>query len=172
MTDSLTADDIRSLLGLEPHPEGGFYAETYRSADAISQAALPDRYPGARLAGTCIYYLLTPDTFSAMHRLRSDEVFHFYLGDQVEMLQLLPDGNGRIYVLGPDLRDDIRPQIVVPHGVWQGLRLRPGGYHGYALLGTTVAPGFDFADFELGGRSSLTAAYPDHADRIAALTRM
>src|SRR5581483_11176343 len=99
-------------------------------------------------AATAIYYLLTPDTVSAMHRLATDEIFHFYLGDPVEMLQLRPDGSHRVAILGPDLDAGQRPQIVVPRGVWQGARLVPGGR--FALLGTTVAPGFDYADYETG----------------------
>jgi uncharacterized protein len=118
---------------------------------------------------TAIYYLLTPETFSALHRLRSDEVFHFYLGDPVEMLQLLPGGEGRLHVLGTDLAAGMRPQVVVPRDVWQGARLLPGG--SLALLGTTVAPGFDPADCESGKRDALVAAYPDFRERIVALTR-
>jgi uncharacterized protein len=135
-----TVEALRALLGLVPHPiEGGFFTETYRSADLLPGDTLPARYRGPRAAATAIYYLLTPETFSAMHRLGSDEIFHFYLGDPVEMLQLAPDGSHRVVVIGPDLEAGQRPQVVVPRGVWQGARLRPGGR--LALLGTTVAPG-------------------------------
>lgn len=130
---------------------------------------MPARYAGARSAGTAIYYLLTPDGFSALHRLRSDEVFHFYLGDPVEMLQLFPDGAGRRVVLGTDLDRGMRPQVIMPRDVWQGSRLCAGGR--FALLGTTVAPGFDVADFDPGRRDELVAAYPDFAELITALTR-
>ncbi|HEY7676597.1 MAG TPA: cupin domain-containing protein, partial [Candidatus Methylomirabilis sp.] len=142
----MTADALKTLLGLRPHPaEGGFFVETYRAGEGVPAEALPARYGGARAFSTAIYYLLTPDTFSAMHRLASDEVFHFYLGDPVEMLHLFPDGSGRAVTLGPDLLAGMRPQVVVPRGVWQGSRLAPGGR--LALLGTTVAPGFDLADY-------------------------
>jgi predicted cupin superfamily sugar epimerase len=165
----LTAKDVIALLGLEPHPtEGGYFLETYRSAEIIQPEALPDRYAGGRLASTAIYYLLTAETFSEMHRLKSDEVFHFYLGDPVEMLQLWPDGSGRVVTLGADIAGGMMPQLVVPHGVWQGARLASGG--SFALLGTTVAPGFDYADYESGDRDELMDAYPKFCDLIFALT--
>ena len=136
---------------------------------AFRRASLPDPYPGDRAAGTAIYYLLTPDTFSALHRLPGDEIFHFYLGDPVEMLQLKPDGSGEVVVLGHDIAAGMRPQHVVPGGVWQGSRLRAGG--SYALLGTTMSPGFDYNDYESGTRESLTQLYPQHSAMIASLTR-
>src|SRR3972149_1810437 len=98
----ITAEEVKALLRLTPHPaEGGYFTETYRSEERVAEGALPARYAGARAFGTAIYYLLTPDTVSAMHRLASDEVFHFYLGDPVEMLHLFPDGSGRVVTLGP-----------------------------------------------------------------------
>ena len=114
-----------------------------------------------------IYYLLTPDTFSALHRLQSDEIFHFYLGDPVEMLQLGPDG-ARIITLGTDLAAGQQPQHLVPRGIWQGSRLVAGG--SLALLGCTVSPGFDYADYEHGDRAVLMAQYPGHAEMIRQLT--
>lgn len=166
----MTADEIVSILDLKLHPaEGGYFVETHRSDERLGQEALPTRYGGPRALGTAIYYLLTPDTFSAMHRLTSDEVFHFYLGDPVEMLHLFPDGSGEVVTLGADLLTGMRPQVVVPRGVWQGSRLVPGGR--FALLGTTVAPGFDFADYEHGRRDHLLQAYPAFRDTILALTR-
>jgi predicted cupin superfamily sugar epimerase len=166
----ITADQVKTLLRLAPHPaEGGFFTETYRSEERVAGGALPVRYGGPRALGTAIYYLLTPDTFSAMHRLASDEIFHFYLGDPVEMLHLFPDGSGHVVTLGPDLLKGMRPQVVVPRGVWQGLRLVPGGC--FALLGTTVAPGFDLADYEHAGRDHLLPQYPAFRHSILALTR-
>src|SRR6478609_1267273 len=98
-----TADELIRSLNLQPHPkEGGYFRETYRAAESIAQSALPARYPAARSASTAIYYLLTPTTFSALHRLATDEIFHFYLGGPVRMLQLSPDGGGRTIILGPD----------------------------------------------------------------------
>ena len=164
-----TADELIRLLQLKPHPrEGGFFRETYRAAETTAAAALPERYGGGRSHGTAIYYLLTPATFSALHRLASDEVFHFYAGDPVQMLQLLPDGHGRAIVLGPDVTRGQQPQVLVPGGVWQGSVLEPGG--AYALLGCTVAPGFDYEDYESGRRDELLAAYPQFADLIRRLS--
>jgi predicted cupin superfamily sugar epimerase len=164
-----TADELIRRLQLQPHPkEGGYFRETYRADDVWPAAALPPRYQGDRRAGTAIYYLLTPATFSALHRLQSDEVFHFYLGSPVRMLQLLPDGTGRTVVLGPDVLGGQHLQVMVPRGVWQGSLLEPGG--DFALLGCTVAPGFEYADYENGGREDLQARYPEFAELIARLT--
>ena len=166
----LTAEDVRRILHLEPYvSEGGFLAETYKSKEKIPSDALRDAYSGPRLAGSAIYYLLTEETFSAMHRLTGDEIYHFYLGDPVEMLMLKPDGSGEAVLLGQEIGAGMRVQHVVPGGVWQGSRLAPGGR--FALMGTTMAPGFDPADFELGKRQELAAAYPMYSPLIAFLTR-
>jgi uncharacterized protein len=165
----MTPDDIIRALNLAPLPdEGGYFRETYRADEATDARALPARYGRAKAHATAIYYLLTPDTFSALHRLPSDEVWHFYAGDAVEMLQLLPDGGGRLITIG-DFAAGFEPQLVVPRGVWQGTRLVAGGR--WALLGTTVAPAFDFADYEAGRGKDLERKYPLFADRIRALTR-
>jgi hypothetical protein len=159
---------IVAALGLVPHPmEGGWFRETYRAAETLPASALGARHGGARAVSTAIYYLLTPATFSALHRLAADEIFHFYAGDPVEQLRLYPDGRGEIVTIGNDLAAGQRPQALVPRGVWQGARLAPGGR--YALLGCTVAPGFDYADYESGDRAALAAAYPDFSERIATL---
>jgi uncharacterized protein len=166
----LTAEDVRKLLKLEPLAgEGGLFAEAYRSTHRLPKEALSRCYAGERSLSTAIYYLLTPETFSAMHRLRGDEVYHFYLGDPVEMLKLKPDGSAEALLLGQDLGGGMRLQQVVCGGTWQGSRLVPGG--SFALMGTTMAPGFDPADFELGKRDVLSAQYPVYAPLIAMLTR-
>src|SRR5271170_4392458 len=166
----MTAEEIKELLNLEAHPrEGGYFRQTWKSEEEIPLAALPSRYSGARAAGTAIYYLLEPSTFSEMHRLISDEVFHFYFGDPVEMLQLWPDGSSRVVRLGSDLAAGVLPQLVVPNGVWQGTRLVPGG--SVALFGCSVSPGFDYEDYETGARAELVRKYPDSAALIEALTR-
>jgi predicted cupin superfamily sugar epimerase len=166
----LTAKEIIDCLQLVAHPcEGGFFRETYRSPLVMPASALPGDYAGDRRASTAIYFLLTADTFSEMHRLPTDEVFHFYLGDVVEMLQLHPDGSGELIRLGSNLAAGERPQALAPGGTWQGSRLVPGGQ--WALLGTTVAPGFEFADYTSGRRDDLIAAYPDFAPLIESLTR-
>lgn len=164
-----TADRIKALLHLKPLPmEGGYYAETYRSQVPLRAKALPRPTQGPRSLATAIYYLLTPETFSAMHRLPADEIYHFYWGDPVELLVLHRDGSGRVLTLGPDVLSGLHPQIVVPKRTWQGSRLAPGGR--FALLGTTMAPGFDEKDFQLGSRSTLTRAYPQFRDLLAVLT--
>lgn len=166
------ADDsikkIIEILNLKPHPEGGFFAETYRSGECLDADVLPGGYEGARPLSTAIYYMLTRGTFSEMHRLASDEIFHFYIGDPVEMLLLYPDGTGKIVMLGADISAGMSPQVVVPKGVWQGARVAGEGE--YALLGTTVAPGFEFADYERGDREKLCSAYPQHEKLIQELT--
>ncbi len=164
---------IIDALGLQPHPiEGGFFRETYRSTGRIPPSALPGEYrtETGRSFGTAIYYLLTSETFSEMHRLPTDEVFHLYLGGPVRMLQLFPDGNGREVLIGPDVVAGQHPQLVVPAGVWQGSRLEPGVE--FALLGATMAPGFDYADYDQGHRNALVEQYPDHASLIKELTRI
>ena len=163
-----TPEDLIQYLGLQPHPkEGGFFRETYRSTDVWPASALPPRYGSDRRAGTAIYYLLTPDTFSALHRLPADEIYHFYLGGPVRMLQLFPDGQGEVVTLGSDLAAGQRPQVIVPRGVWQGSFLANGPF---ALLGTTMAPGFDFTDYEPGDRDRLAACHPAFAALIRRLT--
>lgn len=165
----ITAQEVIDILGLEPHPEeGGYFSETHRSGERFDAAHLPARYGAPRCHSTAIYYLLTPDTYSHMHRLETDEVFHFYLGDPCEMVQLHPDGSGEVLVLGPDLLAGQRPQVVVPCGSWQGMRLLPGGAFG--LMGCTVAPGFEFADYAHGLREPLMQQYPDFMDNIRSLT--
>jgi uncharacterized protein len=160
----MTAAEIKSLLRLEPHPiEGGFFRRTYTSPGSV------DLPRGARPQGTAIYYLLEPGTFSEMHCLASDEIFHFYLGDPVEMLQLHPDGSSAVLALGPDLRNGQHVQLVVPAGVWQGTRLIGDGK--VALLGCTVTPGFDFADYRSASYEELAAKWPVERDLIQKLTR-
>jgi len=164
----LTAADVVRLLDLGPlEPEGGWFRETWRSTLDLPDQALPD-HAGPRAAGTAIYYLLAPGVVSAMHRVVGDEVYHFYLGDPVQMLQLRPDGSGEVIVLGTDLADGQRPQVMVPGGTWQGSRLADGGR--FALLGATMAPGFDYRDFALGTRAELARDHPEHAAMIAYLT--
>jgi len=166
----LTAQQIQDLLKLRPLPiEGGLFAESYRSPLPLSADALPPAYSGERSAATAIYYMLTPDTFSAMHRLKGDEIFHFYLGDPVEMLLLKPDLTAEAVLLGQNLAAGMRLQHVVPAGTWQGARLAPGGK--YALMGTTMAPGFDPRDYEPGKRAELVAQYPKYAPLVNFLTR-
>ena len=165
-------EKLKQIFGLKPLPkEGGFYAESYRSDEKLPGKCLPKRYRdvGDRCFGTAIYFLLTADTFSALHRLMSDEIYHFYFGDPVEALILRENGSGELVTIGTDFDRGMRPQMVVPRGAWQGSRLKAGGK--FALLGTTVAPGFEFADCELANRELLAENYPRFAEMIRELTR-
>ena len=160
----MTADEIKKLLNLEPHPvEGGYFRRTFTSAASVE---LPR---GTRPQGTAIYYLLEAGTFSEMHVLDSDELFHFYLGDPVEMLQLYPDGSSAVFTFGPDLKAGPQVQLLVPAGVWQGMRIVGSGK--LALFGCTVVPGFNLADYRNAGFEELAAKWPEQKDLIKALTR-
>jgi predicted cupin superfamily sugar epimerase len=166
----MTADEVKQLLQLVPLSiEGGFFRETYRSRWTVSAEYLPEGSRGSRSIGTAIYYMITPETFSALHRLPGTEVFHFYLGDPVLMLQLLSDGTSRMITMGNDLLAGQQPQVVVRGHVWQGCRLAPGGK--WALMGTTMSPGFDYADYENAETEPLIAQYPGAAARIREYTR-
>jgi predicted cupin superfamily sugar epimerase len=169
---TLTAEEIIELLRMEPLPvEGGYYRVTYCAEETLDAATLPARYGGPRAYGGAIYYLLHGDHFSALHRLLTDEVYHFYLGQPVEMLLLYPDGRDEVLRLGTGLAMGERVQMVVPRGVWQGSRLAANTTpEGFALMGTTMAPAYEQADFELGDRARLLATYPQRSDLIRALT--
>jgi predicted cupin superfamily sugar epimerase len=163
-------DEIIRKLGLQPHPnEGGFFAESFRSDEILTPVELPERYSSQRSFSTCIYYMLTRETFSALHRLQTDEIFHFYLGDPVSMLLLHPDGDSQILTLGHDLLAGQKPQAVVPKNVWQGSFLNEGGK--CALMGTTMAPGFDFDDYEHAEKNELIEKYPNRKSLIERLTK-
>ena len=160
----MTAEEIKSLLKLDPHPvEGGFFRRTYTSAANVE---LPR---GVRPQSSAIYYMLEPGKFSELHMLESDEMFHFYLGDPVEMLHLYPDGRSAVLILGPDLAAGQHVQMIVPAGIWQGMRLIGDGK--VALLGCTVTPGFNYADYRNAKYAELAAKWPEQAKRIRALTR-
>ncbi len=166
MKTTLTANEVIRLLDLQPLTiEGGYFHETYRSKDQFT----PTGYPGSRSLATAIYYLLTPDTFSEMHMVPGDEIFHFYLGDAVEMLQIAPDKTAKTIILGNDIGSGMQPQHVVPGGYWQGARLREGGR--FALLGATMSPGFDYADYRSGKRDELLMQFPQHSAQLRLLTR-
>ncbi len=160
----MDAETLVRELGLAPHPEGGHFRETFRAAD------LPFEVPGqgVRSASTSIYFLLADGEFSAFHRVRSDEVWHHYLGASLDLHTLDASHGHRVTVLGPRISHGERPQHVVPAGVYQAARVREPGF---ALCGCTVAPGFDFSDFELPSRSALEAQFPKYRAIIGALTR-
>lgn len=158
----MTANDIIQMLDLKPHPEGGFYRETYRSSDP-----LPGASP-SRSISTAIYYLLVPGSCSKIHRLKQDELFHFYLGDPVTWVLLEEGKKPRKVVLGNGLEKGEAVQMAVPAGTWFGGYLKETG--SFALMGTTVAPGFEFQDFELGKRGELLALFPEAGVEIQRLT--
>jgi uncharacterized protein len=158
----MTADEVKRVLGLAPHPrEGGWYVRTWEAGEWVDVAQ------GVRRTSTAIYYLLEPGTFSEMHLLLSDEVFHHYMGGAVEMLQLLADGTSLRVVIGSDLEAGERPQVVVERGVWQGCRLVVE--EGWCLLGCTVSPGFEFEDYRSGRAEELVAGWPGEREMILKL---
>ena len=169
----MTADEVKKLLGLVKHPrEGGWYVRSWEAEEFVDL----DRYDGPRRTSTAIYYLLEPGTFSEMHVLKSDEIFHHYLGDAVEMLQLFEDGSSSRVVIGKDLVAGERPQHGVRRGVWQGSRLvKPSSglvkQEGWALLGCTVSPGFEFEDDGDASAEELVARWPDEAEMIRGLCK-
>lgn len=166
----MKAEEIIEYFGMRPlAEEGGFYVETYRAKEKIAKAGLDGRYSGDRYHSTAILYLLAARTFSAMHRVKSDEVFHFYMGDAVTMLQLRADGASEVITLGQDILNGERVQAVVPNGNWQGCFLKDGGE--FALMGCTVSPGFEFADYENGKREELIRRYPQREEMIRKLTK-
>jgi predicted cupin superfamily sugar epimerase len=166
-----TAQEIIEALDLKPLPEeGGYYRETYRSdGPSLAARTLGIDAEGTRTLNTAIYYLVKPESFSALHRIKTDEIFHFYAGSEVEMIQLDEAGKLTRITIGPNILEGQLPQVVVPRGVWQGLRLKEGGQ--WALMGTTVAPGFEFQDFEVGIRDSLIKQFPQHREDITRFTR-
>ena len=167
---SWTAAEVARHLGLEPLDlEGGWFRRTHASELTLPAGSLPSIFAGPRHAASAIQALLTPDGFSALHRLVSDEIWCFHAGDPLESLRLLPDGSGEWVTLGHDVAAGQRLQDVVVAHTWQGTRLRPGGR--WALVSCIVVPEFTWDDFELGERAPLAERYPAFAKEIAALTR-
>ncbi len=156
-------------LELTPHPEGGYYRETYRSSESIPSHLLENPYQGDRNVCTCIYFLLTSDSFSAFHKIQQDEIWHFYKGAPIELHQISPNGQYTKSLVGNDMIAGHRPQLVVPGGNWFAAAIPE--LDSYALVGCTVAPGFDFQDFELADREKLIAEFPEHAEIIKKYTR-
>jgi uncharacterized protein len=157
-------------LALEPHPEGGYFRQTYRADFSIPQNALPPGFTGARPASTAIYFLLEGENFSAFHRLRSDELWHFYIGGALTVHMIERDGSYSEIQVGNNPERAEVLQAVVKAGCWFASRVRDPST--YALVGCTVSPGFDFADFELAKRHELADRYPQHRNLIEKLTRI
>jgi predicted cupin superfamily sugar epimerase len=163
----MNADYWIKQLRLNAHPEGGYYRETYRSPEDITTSGLPNRFGAARSISTAIYFLLRSTEHSAFHRIKSDEIWHFHAGSALNIYVLHSQGV-RTYRLGLDVESGEHPQVVIPASHWFGARVSQGGE--YTLSSCTVAPGFDFKDFELGNRPELSASFPACAAIIDALT--
>jgi predicted cupin superfamily sugar epimerase len=163
-----TAAQLIHSLGLLRHPEGGWYRETYRSTGTIPVAALPEGFNGSRPVCTAIYFLLEQGDISALHRIKSDEMWHFYSGAGLTVHVLTEAGDYSTIRLGSACGAGEQFQAVVPAGAWFGAEVTGGAY---ALVGCTVAPGFDFADFVMAEREDMLHRYPHHAALIERLTR-
>ena len=163
----LTADEIKAMLGLERHPTCGFVAETYRSPLRMPTLALPEPYESGRPYASALYFLVTPDAQIVMHRIRSDQLYHHYLGDSLEVLMLYPDGSGAVATVGSELASGMRPQLLVPGGTFHTSRLVPGAA-GYALLASTEWPGVEPPDVEHGSLKALAEDYPAFREEIYA----
>lgn len=161
--------DLINTLGLQPHPEGGWYRESYRSTEIIPGKGLPGRFGGPRSFATAIYFLLDSESFSALHRIKSDEQWHFYSGSALTIHLIHDDGRYELIKLGQNLERGENFQAVVPHGCWFGATVDTP--ESYALVGCSVSPGFDFKDFEMAQRKSLKKNFPQHAELIDRLTR-
>ncbi len=170
MNNEMCATELITALELLRHPEGGWYRETYRSTDIIPDAALPRQFDGDRSCCTAIYFLLERGDISAFHRIKSDELWHFHAGTTLTIHVITPEGDYRQLPLGAAVLNGDTFQAVVPAGCWFGAEV--SGEGPYAFVGCTVAPGFDFADFEMGDRSILLSQFPQHSSLIKRLTSL
>lgn len=165
--NNISVSDLVEIYNLQPHPEGGYYKETYRSAGTIPGGALPG-HGGDRSYSTGIYFLLPESSTSKLHRIKSDEIWHFYLGGPLTIVQISPGGKVEKVTLGQDIKSGHKVQYTVPAGYWFGAYPNPGS--NYSFVGCTVAPGFDFTDFEMGSREQLLKEYPQAKEVIEHLT--
>ena len=163
-----SAEEIIKILDLKPHPEGGFYKETYRSHGEIKEDSLDINYHGKRNFSSCIYFLLTSDTFSAFHRIQQDEIWHFYDGSPIKLHTISENGIHSEFIIGNDLINGQSPQLMVPGGHWFGAEVI--NKNSYSLVGCTVSPGFNFDDFELPKRKKLISLFPKHKEIIKKLS--
>ena len=165
----ITSQEIIDKYQLLPHPEGGWYKETYKSEEVIAKSALPERFGGDRYFSTAIYFLLENTNFSAFHRIKSDECWHFYMGDPLTIFIFNQNGEYKEVQLGSNIQNGELFQFVVPANSW--FASRPSKNSSYSFVGCTVSPGFDFEDFELTDAAPLIKQYPHQADLIRSLTR-
>lgn len=161
--------NIAKKLELLPHPEGGFYRETYRSEIVMPQEILGEEFSANRNVSTCIYFMLTSDSFSAFHRIKQDEIWHFYRGSALNLYLISPVGEHTVVKIGKEILNEEVPQFVVPAGYWFAAEVCEKD--SYSLIGCTVAPGFDFADFELAEKDKLRKLFPNQEDIIKKLCR-
>ena len=162
---AMKVNEILDLLGLVPHPTCGFVTETYRSGHRIPKRSLPDMFDGDRPLGSVLYFMVTPEAQIRLHRIRSDQMYHHYLGDPLEVLMFHPDGSGDIKVIGPDLPAGMRPQLFIPGNTFHISRLA-AEQAGFSLLGTTEWPGVEPPDVELGDPDRLAKGYPEFRNQI------
>ena len=165
----MNVQELIDFYQLQPHPEGGFYRQSYRSTIVVDQAALPVQFKGNRLISTAIYFLLPAGSFAAFHRIKSEELWHFYAGVSVHIHVIHPDGQYELLKLGPNFQEGQSYQLKVPAGVW--FAAEPSSSIGFSFVGCTVSPGFDFADFEMGSSDQLIGEYPDLTDIVSRLCR-
>ncbi|WP_107037475.1 cupin domain-containing protein [Brumimicrobium mesophilum] len=161
-------EKLVETLNLSPHPEGGFYRETYRSSGNVSESSLGSKYQGERSYSTCIYFLLTSDNFSAFHKIKQDEIWHHYDGSPIKLHMISAQGEYSVQIIGKDIENGQLPQYVVEGGCWFGSEVL--NENDYSLTGCTVSPGFSFEDFELFSRKELIALYPQFDKEITHLT--
>jgi len=161
-------EEIIEKFDLSPHPEGGYFKETYRSSGEIDKNSLPQSYQGNRNYATCIYFLLTSDTFSAFHKIKQDEIWHFYAGAPIKLYIISEEGVYSEQIIGTNFSEGQIPQFVVPGNHWFAAKTITN--NDYSFAGCSVSPGFDFKDFELPGRKELIAKFPEHKEIITGLT--
>ena len=160
----LTANELINWYKLMPHPEGGYYIQTYKSEEFIKASSLPERFNGDRHFSTAIYFLLRGDQFSAFHQIKSDELWHFYSGTGLHIYVSHPDGRGELLKLGNDVSNGFSFQQLVPAGCW--FASRPVLHDNFSFVGCTVSPGFDFEDFKLADKDFLLKHFPQHKSWI------
>ncbi len=165
----MTIDYLVKQLDLLPHPEGGFYKEVYRSEEKIAEIALPTRFLGDRHFFTSIYFLIEKNNFSALHKIKSDETWHFYFGDALEVIEISEEGSVKSTFIGSNLEKNEMFQYTVKANTWFGSRVKVGG--NFSLVGCTVAPGFEFDDFEMAERNVLQKKFPQNNKIIEEMTR-
>lgn len=163
-------EELIERFSLSPHPEGGYFKETYRSVGEIDSKSLDLNYNGKRSYSTCIYFLLTSDTFSAFHKIKQDEIWHFYSGSPIKLYIISEDGEYSEQIIGANFTEGQVPQFVVPGNHWFAAKtIDPNSY---SFVGCTVSPGFDFEDFELPSQKELLEKFPKHEALIRKLTRI